>query len=127
MMSGNVLVVDDEDKLRGLLKRVISLEGYTVYVASNLKSAARILDLEDIDVVVCDLMLPDGNGVDFTKTIKSRYPRTEIILLTAHVNIPDVVQAMRSGAFDYIIKGDDNEKLLPLFAIVAERAHLTQK
>jgi len=127
MMSGNVLVVDDEDKLRGLLKRVISLEGYTVYVASNLKSAARILDMEDIDVVVCDLMLPDGNGVDFTKTIKSRYPRTEIILLTAHVNIPDVVQAMRSGAFDYIIKGDDNEKLLPLIAIAAERAHLKKK
>jgi two-component system NtrC family response regulator len=124
MMSGNVMVVDDEDKLRDLLKRVISLEGYTVHPASDLRSANRILQSEDIDVVVCDLKLPDGNGLDFTKTIKSRYPRAEIILLTAHANIPDVVQAMRSGAFDYIIKGDDNDKLLPLIAIAAEKAHL---
>ena len=127
MMSGNVLVVDDEDKLRGLLKRVISLEGYTVHLAPDLRGANRILNSEDIDVVVCDLKLPDGNGLDFTKAIKSRYPRAEIILLTAHANIPDVVQAMRSGAFDYIIKGDDNDKLLPLIAIAAEKAHLKKK
>jgi DNA-binding NtrC family response regulator len=127
MMSGNVLVVDDEDKLRGLLKRIISIEGYTVHLASDLRGANRILHSEDIDVVVCDLKLPDGNGLDFTKTAKSKYPRVEIILLTAHANIPDVVQAMRSGAFDYIIKGDDNDKLLPLIAIAAEKSHLQKK
>lgn len=126
-MPGNVLVIDDEDNLRGLLKRVISLEGYVVYEAPDLKSAARVLHKEDIDVVVCDVKLPDGNGLDFTKTIKARHPRAEIILLTAHANIPDVVQAMRSGALDYIVKGDDNDKLLPLIGIASEKAHLQKR
>jgi DNA-binding NtrC family response regulator len=57
MTTGNVLIVDDEDKLRGLLKRVISLEGYAVYEAVDLNSAARVLDREDINVVVCDVKL----------------------------------------------------------------------
>jgi DNA-binding NtrC family response regulator len=127
MIPANVLVIDDEDKIRGLLKRVISLEGYTVYEAPDLKSAAHILHKEDIDVVVCDVKLPDGSGLDFTKTIKSGHSRAEIILLTGHANIPDVVQAMRSGAFDYIVKGDDNDKLLPLIVIAAEKARLQKR
>ena len=60
------------------------------------------------NVVLCDVFLPDGNGVDFIKTIKKISPESEIILLTAHGNIPDGVQAIKNGAFDYITKGDDN-------------------
>src|SRR5580692_3944186 len=121
MVAGNILVVDDEDKLRGLLKRVISLEGYSVYEAGDLKAAMRILGKEDIDVVVCDVKLPDGSGLDFTRSMKGKASHVEVILLTAHANIPDVVQAMRFGAFDYISKGDDNDKLLPLIANAVEK------
>jgi len=71
--------------------------------------------------------LPDGNGLDFTRNVKARSTRVEIILLTAHANIPDVVQAMRFGAFDYISKGEDNEKLLPLIANAVEKAHLQKR
>ena len=120
-------MVDDEEKLRGLLKRVISLEGYTVYEAADLKAAVRALHKEEIDAVVCDVKLPDGSGLDFTRNIKTRYPHVEIILLTAHANIPDVVQAMRFGAFDYISKGDDNDKLLPLIAHAVEKARLQKR
>jgi len=127
MTAGNILVVDDEDKLRGLLKRVISLEGYLVHEAADLGGAARVLDKEDIDVVVCDVMLPDGSGLDFTRTLKSGYPRAEIILLTAHASIPDVVEAMRFGAFDYISKGADNDKLLPLIARAVEKTFLQKR
>lgn len=127
MISGNILVVDDEEKLRNLLKRIISLEGYAVYEAADLKTAAKVLNKEDIDVVVCDVKLPDGSGLDFTKIIKARASHLEIILLTAHANIPDVVQAMRFGAFDYISKGDDNDKLLPLISNAMEKAHLQKR
>ncbi len=127
MTAGNILVVDDEDKLRGLLQRIIALEGYNVYEAADCKAALRMLQKEDIDVVVCDVQLPDGNGLDFTRGVKTRFPGVEIILLTAHANIPDVVQAMRSGAFDYISKGDDNDKLLPLIAHAAEKSHLQKR
>ena len=125
--AGNILVVDDEDKLRGLLKRIIALEGYIVHEAIDCKSAMKLLGKEEIDVVVCDVRLPDGNGLELTGNIKRGWPDAEIILLTAHANIPDVVRAMRSGAFDYISKGDDNDKLLPLIAHAMEKARLQKR
>lgn len=127
MIAGNILVVDDETNLRSLLKRVISLEGYNVYEAADVKTAVRLVNREDIDVVVCDVKLPDGNGLEFTRNVKARPTHVEIILLTAHANIPDVVQAMRFGAFDYISKGEDNDKLLPLIANAVEKAHLQKR
>ena len=62
------------------------------------------------------MFLPDGNGVDMVTTIKKLYPELEVILLTAHGNIPDGVQAIKNGAFDYITKGDDNNKIIPLIS-----------
>lgn len=67
-------------------------------------------------MVLCDVFLPDGNGVDMVTTIKKLYPELEVILLTAHGNIPDGVQAIKNGAFDYITKGDDNNKIIPLIS-----------
>jgi len=127
MTAGNILIVDDEDKIRSLLKRVISFEGYVVYEAPDLKVAGLLLGKEDIDVVVCDVRLPDGSGLELTKKIKSCYPQVEILLLTAHAQIPDGVEAMRSGAFDYISKGSDNDKLIPLIARAMEKALLQKK
>jgi len=69
---GTVLLIDDEEKLRGLLSRIIKLEGYTVLEASNLKTALKLADKEFIDIVLCDVKLPDGSGVDFVSTLKSR-------------------------------------------------------
>lgn len=125
--AGNILVVDDEDKLRGLLKRIIALEGYIVHEAIDCKNAMKVLNREKVDVVVCDIRLPDGNGLELTGNIKRGWPDIEIILLTGHANIPDVVRAMRSGAFDYISKGDDNDKLLPLIAHAIEKARLQMR
>jgi two-component system, NtrC family, response regulator len=127
MHSGNVLVIDDETKLRSLLKRVISLEGYEVLEAVDLKSASKVMEKQDFDVIVCDVKLPDGNGVDFVKFIKSKAAFSEIIMLTAYGNIKDSVQAMKNGAFDYITKGDDNEKLMPLIIHAAEKSRLQKR
>jgi DNA-binding NtrC family response regulator len=127
MITGNILLIDDEDKLRSLLKRIISYEGYIVYEAPDLKTAGKILTAEEIDVVVCDVKLPDGSGLEMTRTIKACHPEVEILLLTAHAQIADGVEAMRSGAFDYISKGADNDKLLPLIARAMEKALLQRK
>jgi two-component system NtrC family response regulator len=129
MAAGNILVVDDEPRLRSLLKRIIALEGYTVYEAADITTAERLIKKEEIDVIVCDIKLPDGNGLDFTRSLKTGATPTpiEVILLTAHANIPDVVQAMRFGAFDYISKGDDNDKLLPLIANAIAKTHLQKR
>lgn len=127
MTTGTVLIIDDEEKLRALLSRIIRLEGYTVLEADNLKSGNRILEKEDIDVVLCDVKLPDGNGVDFVKDIKSRRSSLETILLTAYGNIADGVRAMKNGAFDYITKGDDNDKIIPLLGRAMEKVQLQKR
>lgn len=115
-------MVDDEEKIRGFLKRIISLEGYVVYEAPDITTARKLLQKEDINVVVSDVKLPDGSGLSLIRTIKVYYPRAEIILLTAHARIHEVVAAMRSGAFDYISKGTDINRLMPLIASAVEKA-----
>lgn len=121
-MKGTVLIIDDEKQLRGLLKRIVELEDYTVYEADSLKSATKILENMPIQVVLSDVKLPDGNGVDFTLKIKQKYPALEIIVMTAYGTIQDGVLAMKNGAFDYLVKGDDNEKILPMLSIAMEKA-----
>ena len=76
------------------------------------------------DVALCDVFLPDGNGVDLVTEMKKKSPGVEIILLTAHGNIPDGVQAIKNGAFDYITKGDDNNKIIPLISRAVEKARM---
>lgn len=115
-MLGTVLLIDDEEGLRKLIGRIIRLEGYTVEEAPTLKTAQDFLKRKIFDVVLCDAKLPDGNGVDFVKEIKAAQPSSEIILLTAYGNIPDGVQAIKNGAFDYLTKGNDNDRILPLLA-----------
>lgn len=123
----NILIIDDEEKLRGLLARIIKSEGFDVIEAPDLKSGFKKLEQNDIDVVLCDVKLPDGNGVDFLQKIKTSFPLTEVILLTAYGNISDGVQAMKNGAFDYIVKGDDNDKIIPLLYKAFEKVQLQKK
>jgi two-component system, NtrC family, response regulator len=77
--------------------------------------------------VLCDVKLPDGTGVEFSKQVKEKYPLIEIILLTAYGNIPDGVQAIKNGAFDYITKGDDNNKIIPLLYRAVEKVALAKR
>src|SRR5579871_40704 len=127
MATGNILLIDDEEKLRALLKRIISLEGFSIHEANNLKAANKVLEKENIQVVLCDVKLPDGNGVDFTLQVKTKFPSVEIILLTAYGNIADGVQAIKNGAFDYIIKGDDNDKIIPLLNRAMEKLQMQKR
>ncbi|WP_027382009.1 sigma-54-dependent transcriptional regulator [Epilithonimonas caeni] len=122
-----ILIIDDEEKIRILLSRIISLEGFEVFQASDLKNAKKRLDISDIDVVLSDVKLPDGSGVEFSKVIKEKHPSTEVILLTAYGNIPDGVQAIKNGAFDYITKGDDNNKIIPLVYKAVEKVALNKR
>lgn len=120
-MKNKILIIDDELKLLKLLGMIISNEGYEVFQASSARSGLNMLSSHEIEVVLCDVRLPDAFGVDLVKQMKSKYPHLEIILMTAYGNIPDGVQAMRNGAFDYIVKGDDNEKIIPLVAHAVEK------
>ena len=122
-----ILIIDDEQQLRGLLARIIGLEGYEVAQAPDCAAGLKMLRQYDPDVVLCDVKLPDGNGVEMVGKIKETAPSAEVILLTAYGNIPDGVQAIKNGAFDYITKGDDNNKILPLLSRAAEKAQMQRR
>ena len=126
-VMSKILIIDDEPQLRGLLARIISLEGYDVLQAENCASGLKILQRQTPDVVLCDVKLPDGNGVDLVAKIKAAVPESEVILLTAYGNIPDGVRAIKNGAFDYITKGDDNNKILPLLSRATEKARMQRR
>ncbi|MFP8895392.1 sigma-54-dependent transcriptional regulator [Chryseobacterium sp. EZn1] len=113
-MSGNILIIDDEIKLLKLLGMILSQENFNVKEASTARSAMTMLEQYEFDVVLSDVRLPDAFGVELVKAIKTKYPQLEIILMTAFGNITDAVQAMKNGAYDYLVKGDDNEKIIPL-------------
>lgn len=126
-MSTRILIIDDEEKLRSLLARIISIEGFDVLQAANAKTGLKKLETEEVDIIICDVKLPDANGVDLVKTIREKYKTIEIILLTAYGNIPDGVQAIKNGAFDYITKGDDDNKILPMLSRAAEKVTLAKR
>lgn len=119
-----ILIIDNEVQIRTLLTRMMELEGYDVCQAGDCRAALKQLELQNPDVVLCDVFLPDGNGVDLVLAIKKAAPNVEVILLTAHGNIPDGVQAIKNGAFDYITKGDDNNKIIPLISRAVEKARM---
>ena len=119
-----ILIIDDEVQIRTLLTRMMELEGYDACQAGDCRAALKQLELQNPDVALCDVFLPDGNGVDLVLAIKKAAPNVEVILLTAHGNIPDGVQAIKNGAFDYITKGDDNNKIIPLISRAVEKARM---
>ncbi|CAM3463102.1 sigma-54 dependent transcriptional regulator [Elizabethkingia occulta] len=121
-MPGTILIIDDELKLLKLLGMILSQENFSVKEASTARSAMNMLEQHDFDVVLSDVRLPDAFGVELVKAIKTKYPEKEVILMTAFGNISDAVQAMKNGAYDYLVKGDDNEKIIPLVYRAIEKA-----
>lgn len=124
MSKGHILIIDDEDQLRRLMSRLLTLEGYVLFEAPNVRAAMKLLEKEEVHVILSDVKLPDGNGVELVSKIRATYPETEIIVLTAYGNIADGVQAIKNGAFDYLTKGDDNNRILPLVSKAMDKAML---
>ncbi len=124
-----MLIIDDEDKLRQLLARIIQLEWEDLEIlqAATLKAGLYCLKQQDVDVVISDVKLPDGNGVDFVIEIKKQQPLAEVILMTAFGQIADGVQAIKNGAFDYMTKGDDNNKIIPLLYKAFDKAGMAKR
>jgi len=123
-MPATILLIDDEPRLRQLLARILQLEDYTVLEADTARTGLKTLERETVQLVISDVKLPDRNGIELTRQIKQLYPATEIIVLTAYGTIQDGVAAIKNGAFDYITKGDDNDKIIPLVSRAVEKANL---
>jgi two-component system NtrC family response regulator len=124
MEKPRILIIDDEKDIRTLIERLLRLEGYEVFQAENGASGLKLLEKQEVHTVICDVKLPDAHGLELLPKIKKIQPLCEVILLTAYGTIPDGVQAIKEGAFDYITKGDDNRKIYPLVNRATEKAML---
>src|SRR5260370_27005486 len=100
----NFLVVDDERNMRTLVARVLAQEPVELNGAGTGKEGLQMADEVDPDVVLLDLRLPDMDGMDVLRTIKGRYPHVAVIIITGYGQIPSAVEAMKSGAADYLEK-----------------------
>lgn len=124
MTPATILLIDDEPRLRQLLARILQLEGYLILEADSARAGLKVLEQEPVHLVISDVKLPDKNGIDLAALIKQKYPATELIVLTAYGTIADGVTAIKNGAFDYITKGDDNDRIIPLVSRAVEKASL---
>lgn len=126
--KSHILIIDDEEKLRQLLSRIIELEDFHVFQAENANRGLQLLEQEkNIDLIITDVKLPDANGIELVGKIKTKYPLCEVIVMTAFGTIHDGVKAIKLGAFDYFTKGDDNEQIIPAINRAVEKVHLQKR
>ena len=105
-----ILVVDDEPNLRRVLGAQLSRDGYEVHAVADGKAALRILQEQYIDVVITDLRMPELDGLELMRRALALEPELPVVIITAHGTVDNAVEALKSGAFDYITKPfDQNE------------------
>ena len=119
-----ILIVDDEIALRQSLNILLARHGYSVETADSANQALSILENEHFDMVISDLRMKEMNGLELLRRIKTSYPDIEVIILTAFGSIGGAVEAMKSGAFDYVTKPFKNEQLLVVVEKALERKKL---
>src|ERR671912_2233234 len=117
--AGRILVVEDHESERRAMTQILKSEGFSVFGAENADKAMGYLD-ENIDVVLTDLHMGDVSGIDLLNLWKQRKSDTQFILLTGHSSIPSAVEAMRSGAFDYLTKPINPDELILLIKRAVE-------
>ena len=107
MRSKKVLVIDDEPDIRELLEITLNRMEIACRCVADLASAREILQRERFDLCLTDMRLPDGNGVEFLSWTLGRYPKMPVAVITAHGNMEIAIQALKSGAFDFLTKPVD--------------------
>ena len=103
-MKTRILVVDDERAIRDLLSDALRHAGYEVFCAPDGKGALSLLGQENIQIVICDIRMPGMDGIDLLKKIRDFSPETIVVMITAYASVETAVDALRYGAFDYILK-----------------------
>ncbi len=112
MTRPRLLIVDDEASLRDMLGFVFQKEGFEVRLASNFTEGLADALRSSPDVILCDIKMPDGNGLELLRKVKEENARVPVIMITAHTSTEDAVEAMKAGAIDYIKKPFDNDELV---------------
>ncbi len=120
----SILVVDDERSMREFLEILLRKQGHEVAAAADVEGALARLGEGDVDLVVTDLRLGAGSGIDVLRAVKERTPATEVIMVTAFATTENAVQAMKLGAYDYVLKPFKVDELKLVVEKALERRRL---
>jgi DNA-binding NtrC family response regulator len=122
-----ILIIDDEASIRESLETLLTLEGYNVETASEGESGLDRIDRASYDLVLLDLALPGRNGLEVLQLIRERNPDLPVIMITAYGTVDNVVEAIRTGAQNFVQKPWDNEKLLADIRSAIARYHAEEE
>ncbi|TVR56466.1 MAG: sigma-54-dependent Fis family transcriptional regulator [Spirochaetaceae bacterium] len=122
-MKFNVMIVDDEKNIRQGLGKAMELDGYNVFLAEDGQEALEVLEREEIDLIITDLRMPRLSGEELLRRVVDSYPTLSVIVLTGHGTIETAVQAMRDGAYDFLTKPVNLDRL----SILVKRALSTRE
>jgi two-component system nitrogen regulation response regulator NtrX len=119
-----LLVVDDEPNIIATLSEILSDEGYEVLTANRCEPVQALVDSQLPALVLLDVMLPDGSGIELLKKLKVRHPETEVVMISGHATVDMAVEATRAGAYDFVEKPLSLRRVLPTVARALERRSL---
>ncbi len=127
-MTPQLLIVDDESSLLEFLALLFQQEGYRVATAPSVAGARERLAMGDgFDLVMCDIHMPDGSGLDLLRELKEHHPQASVIMMTAYTSTKSAIEAMRLGAYDYVSKPFDVEELKVLVQKALEKTRLVEE
>ena len=115
-MNERILVIDDDPGLSEVIGMLLEREGYGVEIAGTVKAGLERLNASAADVVVTDLKLPDGTGLDVIAVLRGRHPGLPIVMITSYSSMESAIAALRAGAVDYVIKPFNNDEFLAAIA-----------
>ncbi|MEZ5332290.1 MAG: sigma-54 dependent transcriptional regulator [Thermoanaerobaculia bacterium] len=126
-MSARILVVDDEQGMLDFLRLLLEGEGYSVETASSVEAGRTHLDEHDADLVLCDIIMPDGSGLDLLRETRRRDQPPAMVMMTAYTSTRSAIEAMRLGAEDYLSKPFDVEELKVVVQKALEKHQLVDE
>lgn len=111
-MNERILLVDDDPGLSEVIALLLEREGYGVELAGTVKQGLNLVEARKPDLVLTDLKLPDGTGLDVIAGVRARRPRLPLIMITSYSSMESAIEALRAGANDYVIKPFNNDEFL---------------
>jgi DNA-binding response OmpR family regulator len=123
-MNEKILVVDDDDLVRSGLAMNVERAGFEVYSAATIEQAQLLLDQHSADLVLCDLVLGDDNGMDLLRHVQAHKPDTAVVIITGHGTVRNALEALKGGASDYIQKPSDPEEVIHRIRMVLDSIKL---
>ena len=119
-----ILIVEDNESMAKMLQQALTGEGYRIFLARDKQEGIEKIQRENIDLVLSDLRLPSGTGIDILQATREQSPFIPVIIMTAYGKIEDAVRAVKEGAYDFITKPFDPELLLLLIGRALEKQRL---